>query len=211
MTSTPIRGLGTGPKADAARKEFATMMMAFAEITKERLSVMAIQTYEMVLFPTYTLAQVQNALSELMLKSKFVPKPAEIAEHIDGQPERVAIQAWAKVRASISEIGRFRSVVFDDPAIHFAIDGMGGWAALCERLKTDAEFRMEVNEPEVLADFKARYLAYRGEHPPVLIGLNDAPRLLAGLPSSPEVVGEKQKALDVWRSGNQKLLGKVKS
>ena len=154
--------------------------------------------------------QVKQALFEMMQTHKFVPKPAEIIEYIEGQPERLTQVAWSKVRDAISEIGRYRSVVFDEPAIHAAIDGMGGWVKLCERLKLDTDYVRESNDADLFKEFKARYLAFNGQYPAMLIGAADQPKLEAKKNIRPEVYGDMEKARTVWSGGNQKLLlGKV--
>ena len=45
--------------------------------------------------------------------------------------EQRAVAAWRVVRSSIRNYGTYYSIEFDDPIIHAAIHGIGGWAHLC--------------------------------------------------------------------------------
>lgn len=58
---------------------------------------------------------------------QFPPKPADVIKHICGNSQSAGGEAWAKVDRAIRCVGNYRSVVFDDPKIHAAIDRLGGW------------------------------------------------------------------------------------
>jgi hypothetical protein len=61
---------------------------------------------------------------------QFVPMPADLVKLIDGGSNDAALLAWARVDRAARTIGAYRSVVFDDPLIHYAIDNIGGWIHL---------------------------------------------------------------------------------
>lgn len=189
----------TGPDAAAQREEFVQLMLTVAEVTKERLSEVSLEVYEMVLFPKYSLGDVRRVLMEMLDEAKFVPKPAEIAERIGGSKSNQANEAWRKVEQAIGEIGQYRSVVFDDPAIHAAIHSMGGWISICQRMN-------EFTAREFAAEFKSRYTMTLAHYPPVLVGVRDLPKLTAGQEVIPEVMGDLEKAKRIWLGGDVKML-----
>lgn len=88
---------------------------------------------------------------------KFFPKPAEIRERIKGPAitqaslEEEAEVALGKAWEAIHSVGRYRSVVFDDPAIHLAIEALGGWGCFCDGPDNSARRR----------DFCRQYVAQR--------------------------------------------------
>lgn len=58
---------------------------------------------------------------------QFPPKPADVIKHISGNSQSAGGEAWAKVDRAIRCVGNYRSVVFDDPKVHAAIERLGGW------------------------------------------------------------------------------------
>lgn len=58
---------------------------------------------------------------------QFPPKPADVIKHVSGNSQSAGGEAWAKVDRAIRCVGNYRSVVFDDPKIHAAIERLGGW------------------------------------------------------------------------------------
>jgi len=63
-----------------------------------------------------------------------MPKPADIIRAIKGNSQTQSLQAWSKVEDAIRLVGPYRSVVFDDLAIHGVLQEMGGWVKLCQAL-----------------------------------------------------------------------------
>jgi uncharacterized protein DUF6475 len=85
-----------------------------------------------------------TALKRFSRESKEFPSPAAIRQYAGavGLPDkdRTTI-AWNLTRKAISEVGGYRTVVFDDPLITATIRMIGGWVRLCDM--TSAELDKE--------------------------------------------------------------------
>lgn len=82
---------------------------------------------------SYSLQDIRRGLSGHVKNpdsGQFPPKPADVIKHIDGNSQSAAGEAWAKVDYGVRCVGHYRSVVFDDPKIHAAIERLGGWVKL---------------------------------------------------------------------------------
>lgn len=141
----------------------------------------------------YPIHDVSNAVIAHMhdpSTGQFPPKPADIIRHIEGSPEDRAVLAWTKVVNAIERHGPYARLVFDDPAIHAALDG-GMWASLCNApTYRDLEFRQK--------DFVAAYKANIGVesgYPPVLCAkpLENQPDIL--------FIGDQDRAEQVLLAG----------
>lgn len=78
----------------------------------------------------FSLADIERALSRHITNpdtGQFPPKPADIVRLLQGSSQSASGEAWAKVDHAIRCVGNYRSVVFDDPKIHAAIERLGGW------------------------------------------------------------------------------------
>jgi hypothetical protein len=82
----------------------------------------------------YDLEAVRAAVAGHVRAEKFFPTLADIAARIDGSSEDRAALAWTTVVHAVERIGRVHSVRFSSPAIHYAIEHMGGWQSLCSTL-----------------------------------------------------------------------------
>ena len=61
-----------------------------------------------------------------------------------------AMLAWGKAIDAASRVGAYTDVVFDDPAIHAAIEDMGGWPKFCRGDVKDLSYlqhRFDVSKP----------------------------------------------------------------
>lgn len=70
-------------------------------------------------------------------RGHMLPFVSNIVRKVQGTPIDRAQLAWNKVHAAMSWPGATSDVVFDEAAIHAAINDLGGWPKLC---------RMEVEE-----------------------------------------------------------------
>ena len=78
----------------------------------------------------YSLQDIRTGLSGHVKNpdsGQFPPKPADVIKHISGNSQSAAAEAWAKVDYAVRCVGNYRSVVFDDPKIHAALERLGGW------------------------------------------------------------------------------------
>ena len=90
------------------------------------------------IFKKYDLKEIEQAIYYHMSTPSGqqhdcarMPQPGDIIAWIEGTPEAKALAAWSKVEKTIRRIGRYDSVMFDDPVIHQVIYDMGGWTNLC--------------------------------------------------------------------------------
>ncbi|KMQ75283.1 DUF6475 domain-containing protein [Marinobacter subterrani] len=79
---------------------------------------------------SFPLQDIERALCRHLTNpdtGQYPPKPADIVRLIQGSSQTTSGEAWAKVDRAIRCVGNYRTVVFDDPKIHAAIDRLGGW------------------------------------------------------------------------------------
>jgi hypothetical protein len=147
--------------------------------------------------------QVSKALTAHAMdpdRGQFPPKPADLVRQLQGTSADRAMIAWGKVHEAMGRVGAYSDVVFDDPAIHAAVEDLGGWVKMC---------RGEISELSYLQHrFCEAHKAYtnRGQfdYPRRLIGDRSPDELFAkrGLkPPAPAVVGDVEQARLVYRGG----------
>ena len=150
------------------------------------------------------LEQLQKAFQAHCMDAErgvFPPKVADIVRVLDGTVTDRAALAWGKVLEAMSSVGAYSDVIFDDPAIHAAIEDCGGWVKIC---------RSQTEELSYLQHrFCQSYKAYTGrgqfEYQRRLIGDRSPDREyeMRGIPlPKPGVVGDPEKARAVYRGGN---------
>jgi len=151
----------------------------------------------------WTLDEVSGALSRHAMDpehGQFAPKVADIVRIISGTNSDRAQLAWGKVHEAMGSVGAYTDVVFDDPAIHAAIEDAGGWPKMC---------RTETKELGFLQHrFCESHKAYTGrgtfEYPRRLMGDRspDHEYLRHGRPvPHPALIGNADRARDVYRGG----------
>lgn len=151
----------------------------------------------------FALEQVSKALSAHAMdpeRGQFPPKVADIVRQLAGTTTDRAALAWGKVHEAMSAVGAYSDVVFDDPAIHAAVEDCGGWPKMC---------RSTLDELSYLQHrFCQAHKAYTAR------GTFDYPRRLGGdrSPDSeyekkglplprPAVVGDRDRARMVYQGG----------
>lgn len=146
----------------------------------------------------YELEQVTKAITKHAMdpdRGQFPPKPADLVRMLQGTNSDRSLIAWGKTLDAMQRVGAYTSVCFDDPAIHAAIEDMGGWSKLC---------RSELDDmPHVQRRFCETYRAYAGrgnfsyparlpgqfEQQNAVTGHRTAPPALIGDPSRAQAVG----------------------
>lgn len=133
---------------------------------------------------------------------QYLPKPADIVRALQGTTTDRAAMAWGKVIEAASSIGAYTDVVFDDPAIHAAIEDLGGWPKVCRTEQKDLSYAMH--------RFCEQYKAYVGrgkfEFAARLRGdrSSDAEYEKKGLPlPKPKLIGNAEKAMEVLNVGSK--------
>ena len=134
---------------------------------------------------------------------RFMPKPADIMRHIQGDAGSRSLTAWTKVESSIGRVGPYQTVVFDDPIIMAVIKDMGGWMQLCSVNNDELPFKRN--------EFSTRYKGYLNtgltRYPKRLIGISEASNNTTNHESfidEPVLIGDAQKALLVYQGGDVK-------
>lgn len=181
--------------------QFAQLMTGVAE-TYGRTFSQGMTTLYWNATKRYTLADVTRAVNQHIMHpdyGKYFPKPADIVRMIDGDPESQAMVAWNKVHKAIEGVGPYRTVVFDDPLIHHAIEQLGGWPEVNKWTEGDLPYRSN--------DFRKIYKAAHGreiEYPNRLRGLEEINNAAEGMPIGlPRFVGDRQRAEQVLVEGKQ--------
>jgi hypothetical protein len=82
----------------------------------------------------FELEQVSKALTAHATdaeRGQYAPKVADIVRQLAGTRTDRAMLAWGKAHEAMSAVGAYMDVVFDDPAIHAAVEDCGGWPKMC--------------------------------------------------------------------------------
>jgi hypothetical protein len=154
--------------------------------------------------PRFTLDQVVKAVDTLTADpeaGKFLPKIGDITRVLEGTHADRSMLAWGKVLEALSSVGAYQDVIFDDAAIHAAVQDMGGWPKMC---------RGEIaNLGYLQTAFCKAHIAYTGR------GTFDYPRSLPGdrspdaefekvglPPPTPVLVGDPEGCRRVFEGGS---------
>lgn len=122
-------------------QEFVAVMGAAAEVLNQpKLSPLGLKTAFIVL-QAHSIEDVKRAIHATLRESPYMPKPYDIIKYLEGTAEDRGALAWWHVLRAIRKYGHYESVTFDDPAIHYAIDRMGGWQKVCNILEEELPFR----------------------------------------------------------------------
>lgn len=152
---------------------------------------------------SFDLEQVAKALTAHAMdpdRGRFCPMVADMVRQLSGTTTDRAALAWGKALEAAARVGAYSDVVFDDPAVHAAIEDMGGWVKFC---------RTETKELGYLQHrFCESHRAYTGrgkfDYPRILTGDRSPDEVFAkrGLkPPKPVVIGDVERARLVYRGG----------
>ena len=85
---------------------------------------------------------VMSALKQHTMSpaGKFLPKPADIIEILDGTQEDASLLAWTKFHNALRH-GSHVSVCFDDVLINQVAKDLGGWIAFGQLTAKDISFK----------------------------------------------------------------------
>ena len=131
-------------------------------------------------------------------RGQFAPKPADIVRQLHGTQTDRSLIAWGKVLDAMQRVGAYRSVAFDDGAIHSAIEDLGGWAKVCRSTQNELPF--------IQKRFCESHRAYASRpdsrHSSMLIGEHEAANRAAGKAVSPPIlIGDPEAARMVLAFG----------
>lgn len=184
------------------REKFAGLLADAMAFYRQDVSPFALSVWWQAC-ERYDMEQVRKALTRHAMdpeRGQFSPKPADIVRALDGTATDRATLAWGKVFDAIQRVGQYQDVVFDDPAIHAAVEDLGGWPKVCIT---------EIKELSYLQHrFTESHRAYteRGafEYPRKLAGNRSGDDVYAsrGLPApKPVVIGDIVRARLVYQGG----------
>lgn len=92
----------------------------------------------------YNANDVFAAFDSYAIFNKGLIGISDIVNHIEGSPKQRSNHAWRVFRLAYSHPGGYYSVRFPDPAYHYAIAELGGWARCCYEIdfmeKNDESF-----------------------------------------------------------------------
>ena len=164
---------------------------------------------------SFPLKDIERALCRHLTNpdtGQYPPKPADIVRLIQGSSQTTSGEAWAKVDRAIRCVGNYRTVVFDDPKIHAAIDRLGGWQKIS--LTEEKEY------PFLRNNFLKLYQGFTVQPPETF------PRKLIGTcehensqhdsfmrgrsKNEPVMIGDPERARLVYQGGGEQGVAKIR-
>jgi hypothetical protein len=190
-------------KADM--NKFAQLISTIAELHDKSISKALVEIYWECL-QKFELLDIKHAIKAHAKNpdtGQFMPKPSDVVRYLEGGTNAQALQAWTKVEKAIESIGGYSSVIFDDALIHAVISDMGGWIQFCKMTEEESPFKAQ--------EFEKRYARYAirapEKYPRKLMGIFELQNSAAAyLVPSPILIGNRQKAENVFKNGSTKML-----
>jgi len=185
-----------------------SMLDAISRMRKLELTTEIFKIWMMALDP-YPFEDIRKAFNRFIVTESRMPMPADIIANIRGSERDLALTALVKVETAVRRHGAYATVVFDDPGIHAAITGLGGWIRLCGL--SEAELIWWRKEFRERYEHWAKTGAPEEEIPPFLPGLFELANMEAGYPPPPPaLVGDREKC-QIRLSGNVRTDDRVLS
>ena len=114
------------------KKRLAHILAALGETFNEDLTTAKIGVYEKAL-EDVPIEQIEFNAWRHIKRGIFFPKPVELIGGTDLDLEARANVAFDVVTRTMSRVGAYNNVAFNDPVIHKVVEGMGGWVSSCEQ------------------------------------------------------------------------------
>lgn len=150
-------------------EKLKTTLLAFGELVGKEITEAVLNLYWLA-FQPYSDEQIMSAFTQGLRKwSLFgrLPYPAEVIQEVEGKREDLALVAWEKLQEAVQRVGRYQSVLFDDPKIARVVNVIGGWQHVCDWSINE----MSIHRAQFLKAYQA--LDTPEENVP-LIGVHDA-------------------------------------
>ncbi|MCE3238128.1 MAG: hypothetical protein K0R24_1109 [Gammaproteobacteria bacterium] len=124
-------------------KDFLRLLNTLGTLYEKALPPVLIELYWQALehYPLHTIHQALNQHVRDKHRGRFFPTPADVLSYLQGDDEAKAIKAWNVVVKTISRVGAYGSVKFEDPLIAYVLQEMGGWLHLCRSQESDLPFK----------------------------------------------------------------------
>lgn len=183
-------------------RRFGMALSACAELYGKTVSEGAMSLWWQVL-QRFEIEAVERAFREAVESpdsGQFMPRPADLVKRLEGTSADRSLIAWGKVLDAMQRVGAYRTVVFDDGAIHAAISDMGGWPAICRGNVDELPFTQKR-----FCDLHRAYSARPdAAYPAQLLGEHAMANRLAGHDAeAPTLVGDPQRAQAVEWLGRE--------
>lgn len=133
------------------RVSFAEGLHALCEAFNEPASDVKIESYFEAM-REYPVALVIAAMRTALVRSRFMPRPADLVEFIEGDKDEAATAAWGAVLREIRRVGYLGTPNLDARTLGTVKELWGSWQRLCERLPVEG--------PELLGWVKQFKTAY---------------------------------------------------
>lgn len=153
---------------------------------------------------SFTLEEISKAFTAHITDAErgvYAPKVADLVRVLQGTTTDRAALAWGKVYGAMSAVGAYSDVIFDEPAIHAAIEDNGGWIKMCRGEETEVSYLQH--------RFCLSYKAYVGrkdfDYQRKLMGDRspDIEYSVKNLPlPKPAIVGDADLAMAVFNKGS---------
>ena len=121
-------------------KRFYQAFVGMCELWEKKFSKALIRIYLNAL-EGYSADESIDAMTTCAKTLKFFPKPVEIIQAIEGDPEERALNAWDTLLSAIRQHGRYGKILFQDSKIGRLVQTFGGWDAVCSWTNQEVDFR----------------------------------------------------------------------
>ena len=185
---------------------FDSLMQGIAENYGQTITPEGIALRFRLLSP-FPLEDVQKAAAGILCSRKYTTMPtvADFMEHLGGgsAEDQAEVEA-GKVLGAIGRVGRYDSVVFDDPTTMAVIqNAYGGWPKLCEECGAEEPERwFRRNFAKTWAAYRRQGIQVFGALPGLTEISNTASGQLRFIPK-PRLIGDETKARKVLEMGPQ--------
>ena len=108
----------------SAEQKFEVTLESLAQMHRVEIDELQIEAYWRAADGDH------RAIAQAMLRSRFMPTPAEVADYALGAGPDDAVRAFAAVKSAIQKHGVYGSVDFG-PIANATVRSFGGWGAWC--------------------------------------------------------------------------------
>ena len=115
---------------------FSEALHALSETFNEPMTDVKIEAYFAAL-GDFDVAPVLAAMRTALRSAKFMPRPADLRELIEGDGEEAATAAWGAVLREIRRVGYLGHPDLDARSLRAVKELFGSWQRMCERLPAE--------------------------------------------------------------------------
>ncbi len=119
--------------------KFVAAMTGLGAIFEKSITESMVKLYWQVL-KDFSDDEVHEAINRALITSKFMPKPSELRELVEGSSKEHSLDEWAKVMTEIRKTGSYGEPRVSD-VTKKVIEQIGGWSQLCALSYRELEFK----------------------------------------------------------------------